>query len=142
MPGPLRAVVDPGVLVSAAITSNGAPRRLLEAWLAGQIELIVSPELLTELRTVLERPKFRRYLSLDEVERFVGHIRAEAELRADPTEVSRVVADPDDDYLVALARATRADVLVSGDAHLTELDLGHPLVMTPGRLVEVIATGD
>jgi putative PIN family toxin of toxin-antitoxin system len=130
------------VLVSAAITSNGGPRRLLEAWRGGEIELVISPALLAELRTVLARPKFRRYLSLDEVERFVAHIRQEAELRADPQEASRVVADPDDDYLVALARATHADVLVSGDAHLTELDLGHPPVMTPARLFEALASGD
>jgi uncharacterized protein len=138
---PVRVVVDPGVLVSAAITSNGTPRRLLDVWRGGDIELVVSPALLTELRRVLLRPKFRRYLSLEEVERFVALIRREAELRTDPPEVPAVSADPKDDYLLALARATRVRFLVSGDAHLTDLDVLPPVV-TPAQLADMLTTGD
>jgi len=34
-----------------------------------------------------------------------------------------VPRDPGDDYLVALARAGRGHVIVTGDAHLLEADL-------------------
>jgi predicted nucleic acid-binding protein len=42
-----------------------------------------------------------------------------------------VTPDRGHDYLVALARAARADVLVSGDAHLTGLPDPDPPVLTP-----------
>jgi uncharacterized protein len=46
----------------------------------------------------------------------VGIIHEEGEIR--PASL-----DPKDDYLIALARASNADCLVSGDSHL--LDLGY-----------------
>jgi predicted nucleic acid-binding protein len=39
-------VLDPGVLVSGAISSRAAPREILIAWHAGSFEMIVSPKLL------------------------------------------------------------------------------------------------
>lgn len=44
--------------------------------------------------------------------------------------------DPDDDYLIALARTARADALVSGDADLTDLDLTDLPVLTPRQFLE------
>ncbi len=138
----LRVVIDPGVLISAAIAPSGSPRRLLEAWRDSRVEMIVSPRLLAELKDVLSRDKFRRYLSQGEADQFVALIRREAELRRDPQEVPRISADPKDDYLLALARATQADLLVSGDPHLTQLEHVQPLVTTPARLVDLLARGD
>jgi predicted nucleic acid-binding protein len=43
-------------------------------------------------------------------------------------------ADPDDEFLIDLARAVAADVLVSGDAHLLDLRDLVP-VMTPGQFL-------
>jgi predicted nucleic acid-binding protein len=54
----LRAVFDPNVLVSAAISRRGAPRELLDRWERDEFELIVSAEVLFELKEVLARPKF------------------------------------------------------------------------------------
>ena len=48
-------------------------------------------------------------------------------------------ADPDDEYLVDLARAAEADVLVSGDAHLLELRDRLP-VMTPAEFLARLGT--
>jgi uncharacterized protein len=50
---------------------------------------------------------------------------------ADPPRLAGVAPDPDDDYLVALARAASAHCLVSGDRHLTELVDPSPPVLTP-----------
>jgi len=55
----IRAVVDPGVLVSAFIGRAGSvPDRIVRAWRAGRIELGVSHGLLEELSDVLARPEF------------------------------------------------------------------------------------
>lgn len=116
-----RAVLDPGVVVSALITPTGIPAKLLLAARAGSFELVVSPKLLGELETVLRREKFRRYLELDAVGSTIRMLRNDGELVADPTAPPPIrCADPGDDYLIALAHARNA-ALISGDRHLLDL---------------------
>jgi predicted nucleic acid-binding protein len=50
-----------------------------------------------------------------------------------------VCRDPDDGYLVALARATLVDALVTGDRDLLELEDIGVAVVTPRELVERLA---
>jgi putative PIN family toxin of toxin-antitoxin system len=125
--GVRRAVLDPGVLVSALISPKGAPARLLEQARKGELELIASPLLLAELEGVLEREKFRRCVALDAARAFVDLLRREASVVPDPEEAPPLrSADPDDDYLIALASSKRAQ-LVSGDAHLLDLADAAPI---------------
>jgi uncharacterized protein len=129
-----RAVLDPGVLVSALITPTGTPAKLLTATRSGSFELIVSPLLLGELKLVLLREKFRRYVDLDVVDQYVGLLRRDAAMAADPAEPPPIrCADPDDDYLIALAHS-RSAALVSGDGHLLELS-GEIPVFTPSEFL-------
>ena len=58
-----RAVLDTNVLVSALISPGGPSAALLLELRAGAFELVVSPALLAELREVLGREKFRRYVT-------------------------------------------------------------------------------
>jgi putative PIN family toxin of toxin-antitoxin system len=134
----LRAVLDAGVLVAAAITPNGVCGRLLRAVAAGRVAMLACPLLIAELSDVLQRPKFRRYLSTDEARRFVEAVEAVAELRPDPTVPRGLTPDPDDDYLVALARTGGAAYLVSGDPHLTEMEHPTPPVITPARFLALL----
>jgi uncharacterized protein len=116
-----RAVLDPGVLVSALITPSGRPAKLLLSARAGGFDLVVSPLLLDELESVLQRKKFRRYVDLDRVAAYLDLLRRDAELVADPETPSPIPCkDPGDDYLIALALSQSA-ALVSGDSDLLEL---------------------
>lgn len=142
----MRAVFDPNVLVSAAISRRGAPRELLDRWERDEFELIVSAEVLFELKEVLARPKFRRYLTEAEAIGYVLRIYDGASEVSEelPEDVVRgVTGDPDDDYLVGVAFRGRADVIVSGDRHLLDLGairdgLGNVLarVLTPREFLE------
>ena len=116
-----RAVLDPGVLVSALITPTGTPAKLLLAARGGSFELVVSPLLLEELESVLRREKFRRYVDLDLVAAYLDLLRRDAQLAPDPGAPPPIrCTDPDDDYLIALAHSQNA-AIVSGDRHLLEL---------------------
>jgi uncharacterized protein len=116
-----RAVLDPGVLVSALITPTGAPAKIVLAAHAGEFELILSPLLLEELDAVLRRDKFRRYVDLDVVSIYLDRLQGDGRSVTDPADPPPIrCSDPDDDYLIALAHATGA-ALVSGDRHLLEL---------------------
>lgn len=129
-----RAVLDPGVLVSALITPSGTPAKLLASTRSGSFELIVSPLLLEELRLVLRRKKFRRYVDLDAVDQYLGLLRRDAAFTDDPPGPPPIrCRDPDDDYLIALAHACAA-ALVSGDDDLLEL-VGQIPVFTPAEFL-------
>jgi putative PIN family toxin of toxin-antitoxin system len=132
----LRVVLDPGVLVSAVLSTTGPPAEALDAWRAGEFDLVVSPGLLGELEEVLLRPKFRASVTEDDVRGYVDALAAEAVVLPDPTDPPAVTEDPDDDYIVALALAARADAIVSGDAHLLDLEDAPVPVLSPRAFVE------
>ena len=132
-----RAVLDPGVLVSALITPTGTPARLLSASREGSFELIVSPRLIEELGLVLRREKFRGYVNRDVVDQYLELLRADGSMAADPADPPPLrCADPDDDYLIALAHS-RGAALVSGDGHLLKLAGAIP-VFTPSEFLAAL----
>lgn len=131
-------VIDPGVLIAARLSGKGAPSALIRRWLVGEIEVVVSPRLLGELEDVLSRGKFRRWLIVDESLVYVQFLRSHARLVPDPPEEHGHSRDPGDDYLVTLARAARANVLVSGDADLTDIPEPNPTALTPAELVAAL----
>lgn len=132
-----RAVADTNVLVAAAITPHGLCGRLLDAAIDGRWQLVVSPQLMSELATVLRRDKFRRWLSLAEANRFVADIRVLADEVPDPPpSAAAETADPKDEYLLALAKATDVVALVSGDPHLTDLVDPDPPILTPAAFLD------
>ncbi len=117
----MRVVLDPNVLVSAALSPAGAPAQLIRRWLAGDFELVVSPALLGELERVLAYPKIAGRVSGEDAAALVELLEAEAQTAPDPTDQPSIaLEDPGDEYLVALAIAQGA-ALVSGDKHLTAL---------------------
>ena len=134
-----RVVVDPGVLVSALITPLGPPAEIVRAIRAGRLTLVVSPHLLAELLGVLQREKFRRYVTIEEVEQYVAGLASHAESIPDPPDPEQIARDPNDDYLIALAREATADLIVSGDADLLVLDQIEPPILSPTRLLAELA---
>ena len=127
----MRAVLDPNVLISAVISPAGAPREIVTAWTQGSFDLVVSPLLLDELRDVLARPRFRRWVSAATVAEYIQGLTDAATIIEDPPAVPGLSPDPDDDYLITLARVAEAGYLVSGDRHLTGLSDPIPPVLTP-----------
>jgi putative PIN family toxin of toxin-antitoxin system len=136
----VRAVLDPNVLVSAAISPAGPPRRIVTAWIDERFELIASPALLGELADVLARPKFRRFITAAVATELIDALATAAVIVADPPGLPGVSPDPDDDYLVALARAAGADYLVSGDQHLLDLADPDPPVLSPRHFLDLLNT--
>ena len=133
----MRAVLDVNVLVSAAISPRGAPARLLAACRDGAFELVVSPLLLAALRRALAYPKLARLVPPADADALVALLGRAAEVAADPPGPPPVrTADPKDDYLVALAAAERA-LIVSGDAHLTDLGGRLPVRRPADFLAEI-----
>lgn len=104
--------------------------------------MVISERLLQELSDVLSRP---RLLKRGPAESAQAHVRRTARVGVrfdEEGEPERVVPDdPKDDYLVALASASNADYLVSGDPHLTGLSgegIGFE-VLGPRRFADLLS---
>lgn len=135
-PSPVsRIVLDPCVLIAAAISRRGSAGRLVNTCHSGQSELVVSPHLLWEVGVVLARRKFRPYLSREQARAFVAELRSWATVLPDPPVIHGVSFDRSDDYLVALARAGDAAYLVSIDHDLLDVPGLRPPVVSPRWLL-------
>jgi uncharacterized protein len=132
-----RVVIDPGVLVSAFISPRKAsPALLVDAFLDGHFEILVSPALVSELTDVLGREKFAAYAADGRAEAFVAVLLDRAEMVQDAAPGSHKTADADDDYLIALAQAHGVDAVVSGDGHLLDVASSDLPVLTPRELAD------
>ncbi len=134
-----RVVLDPAVLVSTLITLHGNPAEGWQAVVANGSRSC--PLLLAELAAVLERPKVRRYASVEEPRAFVAEVARHSHRVPDPTDVTPVSRDPNDDYLFALAQATGCRAVVSGDRDLTDLAEPPVSVLSPAEAVQTLLAG-
>lgn len=114
----LKLVIDTNSLISAALSAQGAPAKLVQMALAHH-RLVFSHATLNELRTRLYRPKFDRYISLENRERLLHDFNASA-FWVDVGEPAAYCRDRDDDHFIELALKAQADCLVSGDKDLWE----------------------
>jgi len=132
-------VLDPNVIISALLSTDGAPARVLRAWIQGAFEIVLSPHLLEELGA-LGYPKLRKRITEQEADRVIGWLEGTAVLVADPSGPPSIRSpDPGDDFLIALAEAERA-VLVSGDQHLLGLAQGLP-ILSPVDFLRLLEDG-
>ena len=120
----MRLVLDTNTVLSALLW-RGTPYRLLEA-IRNQhpsLQLYSSPVLLDELTDVIARPAFSKQLnSIGKTVRQVLADYIEIVDLVEPIEIPQVVRDPDDDHVIACALAAKADLIVSGDKDLLDLN--------------------
>ncbi len=133
----MRVVLDTNVLISALAFPGSKPDQLLSRIRRGEIELFISPFILSELDRVL-REKF--HLSKKEAETRVRAIRTMAHLVQPAERISVVTAKDDDNRILECALAAHADFLVTGDkAHLLPLGShGKTRIITPAELLELL----
>ncbi|HET6202164.1 MAG TPA: putative toxin-antitoxin system toxin component, PIN family [Planctomycetota bacterium] len=119
----IRAVLDANVVVSAILSPEGPPGRILSAVRAGRVRLVLSSPILEEIGRVLREPRLSRRhgRSGPEIRDLVQGLEAIALLTPGELQLEVIASDPSDDRYLECAVEGRADWLVSGDAHLLSL---------------------
>ncbi|SBV91946.1 PilT protein domain protein [uncultured delta proteobacterium] len=135
---PLRVVLDTNCLISALLFKNGKLTALRHAWHRGAITPIVCKETVAELIRVLAYPKFR--LSKEDIDTLLAEILPFSETRnvKCPTTPVSGLSDPDDVVFVHLAKQSKADMLISGDAHLLLLNSANMRILAPADFMPLI----
>jgi len=125
-------VLDTNVLISAALSSKGAPHALVQHIL-NHVGLVFSSATFEELRSRLYRPKFDVYLSLEVREGLLHDFSASAQW-VEPDNILPFSRDPSDDVFIATALKAGLHFLVSGDKDLLEAPLPEGMqVLTPAQ---------
>ena len=120
----MRITLDTNVLVSAFISKSGQPAAVLDAILTfPEIELVLSDQILRELRDVLLRREVRARFgySVSDTDAFVNALRAVCGLVRVKSDFKVVADDPKDNIIINTAYDGGADYVVSGDRHLEEV---------------------
>ncbi len=131
----MRVVLDTNVLLSALISSRGAPDTIYRAWRAARFELVTSTVQLEELRRVSRYPKLKAILPAHRIGAMVNNMQRAIVLAHLPKLPDGVkLNDPNDAFLFSMAVAGEANYLVTGDRRaglLEQGSAGRARILTP-----------
>ena len=113
-----RIVVDTNVMVSFLIGKR--LRKLKDKLTDLSITLILTDQLINELKLVTSRPKFRKYFARQDVNEFIDLISIIG-LTYQIQDIPNVCRDPKDNFLLSLCLIGNAAYLVTGDNDLLDL---------------------
>jgi len=140
----IKVVLDANVLVSGLLSHKGPPGRILDAWMAGQFQLFVSPQILEELRRVLRYPRIQERLASEQVSRLLEKLGQDAELVDGTLKLDVLTRDPSDNVYLACAIEARADYLVTGNSnHFEEAGTISPgiNIISPRVFLDTLESG-
>ena len=118
--GPERVVIDTNVFVSGLLSAGSPPARCIEA-VVSTAQLVASHATLHELMHQLLAPKFDRYVARARREGLLARLAPLVEI-VEVVQQVRACRDPKDDQFLEAAVNGRADVIITGDKDLLELD--------------------
>ncbi|HKP52746.1 MAG TPA: putative toxin-antitoxin system toxin component, PIN family [Chloroflexia bacterium] len=116
----MKVVIDTNVVISRALSNKGAPARIIEQWVSGAFELVISEDILAEYQRALgyEHIRKRRIAIPDEISTLLSKIKEVGTFVVPDDALDVISRDPDDNKFLECAIAGGADYIVSGDAHL------------------------
>jgi hypothetical protein len=131
---PPRIVADSNVIISGFLF-GGNPARVLATFVSGGALGFTSLPILDEVRGVLQRPKFG--LSAEQALAFVGELHLLCRVVEPRHRVQAIAEDPKDNMVLECADAARAEFIVSGDAHLLNLEQwGSIRILSPAEFMK------
>jgi len=116
----MRLVFDTNVLISAVLAPNSIPAKVLN-WGEDNGVILYSSATLIELLSVLNRPKFAKYIDTNDIKGLSMRITATWVLVPILKQIS-LCRDSKDDMFIELALNGEATYLISGDKDLLILD--------------------
>lgn len=114
----IKTIIDTNLFISFLIGKRLI--RLKQALINSRIVLIFSEQNTEELLIVPSREKFRKYFTLTDVYDLIDFIQIIGQVYQ-IEHTLRICRDPKDDYLLALAKQSKAEYLVTGNSELLDL---------------------
>lgn len=132
-------VLDANIFVSAALFPGSKPDTVVREVLRTG-ELLASLKTLEELREVLNRKKFERYINRDDKEDFLRDV-VDRSIIIEPNSRISICRDPKDNQILELAISGKADLIITGDDDLLVLNpFQSILIVTPDAWLQDFST--
>lgn len=128
----IKIVIDTNIFVSAFLGSKNA-RLLVKETINGDFLLVISKEQLREIKEVLYRPKFSKYITPAEVDELISLLSMKAIVPVIYEKI-RACRDPKDNMILEEAVYGNAQYIVTGDNDL--------LVLNPYKWIKIVNPKD
>ena len=122
-----KTVFDVNIWLSYFI--SGKSEKIIDMMENNDVFFYRSAELMSELKEVINRPKFTKYFS-NGTEGYILFVEQAAEIFLTKA-IFDQCPDPKDNYLFDLACQSRSDFLVSGDKKVLDVNVEPPLKLLP-----------
>lgn len=131
---PLKLIVDTNLWVSFVISNK---LNILDPLLfSEQARLLFSTELITEIQETITKPRLKKYFGPNALEEMLSAFESFIDL-IEVESIVTVCRDPKDNFLLALAKAGKADYLLTGDLDLLDLKkFGKTKIITIASFIE------
>jgi uncharacterized protein len=128
----IRLVIDTNILISAALSENSTPAKVLDYSLENS-RILISTDTYEEISVKLLDNKFSKYVQIETRQIFLKKFLGIAEIVPIKTSI-KACRDSKDDKFLELAVNGDADFIITGDQDL--------LVLHPFRTVQIITASE
>lgn len=120
----MKIVIDANLFASALIKPESNPGRILDLVKQNQVELILSPAIIREIKRILLYPRLQKYhhKTAQEIDAYFEDVLMFAWIVEGEKTVDIIKDDPSYNKYLACAYEGEADYIVSGDHHLLDLE--------------------
>jgi len=135
----LTVVVDTNVIVSALLKPQSKPELVLRLFFSAYAQLCFSNDIMAEYREVLSRNRFRHYISLELVNRFLEELKTVGALVEPQEKIDVIKADPSDNMFLECAVAASADFLITGNIrHFPSKTFRGTSIVPPEEFLQIV----
>lgn len=138
----MRVVLDTNVHVSAVIQPVGHSAQIINLWLEGHFDVLISEFILRELNAVLLRPHIylKYHLTEEKINNVLSQLQNIAIMTPGHLKLEIIDDDPKDNNILCCAVEGKASHIVSGDPHLKSLTAYRGItILSPAKFVEFIS---
>ena len=135
----MRIVLDTGILIAALITADTSPDQVYQAWRKKRFTLITSAWQLGEFRRASRYERVKKFLKPTEAGNLVNGLKRHATVLTELPDVD-LSRDPQDNPVLAMAIAGKADYLVTGDRRglLSLKRVGATRIVTAAEFLKIL----
>jgi putative PIN family toxin of toxin-antitoxin system len=133
---PSKIIIDTNVWISFLIGKE--IQDLKDMIVSEKVKVIMTDQLLNEIRLVTSRDKLKKYFNQDKVADLIALLEIIAN-KVKIKNIDKICRDPKDDFLLALSKESRANYLITGDKDLLDIKVyGRTRIITVKQFKEKI----